>query len=320
MSTFSYCTRTRIGTWNVKTLAQISKLAQVCREMDRYRLEILGLSEVRWKGSGEFRTECNHHLLFSGGTTRNYGVGILLTKSSKKSLMTYNCISDRIIMARFRCKFRNISIIQCYAPTEVDDDEVKDAFYEQLESTTAKLKRSDIKIIIGDFNAKVGSDNKDLETIMGKQGLGNSRNNNGGRLIDFCTTHQLFIGGSKFIHRDIHKYTWDAPNNVTKNQIDHFLISKKFIGSLMDVKAICGADVFSDHQLLVGIVRLRPSVAFQHRTKSRRFNIHRLRDEEVVGKFTENLQSKLNNIEIHNTSWECITNIYKETAEQTLCF
>lgn len=59
-------------------------------------------------------------------------------------------------------------------------------------------------IIIGDFNTKVGSNNSNIRSIMGSQRLGNEHKNNGSRLIDICAAHhQLFIGGTTFIHNDL---------------------------------------------------------------------------------------------------------------------
>lgn len=142
----AYRTRTRIGTWNVRTLAEPSRLAQACREMENYRLDILGLSEVRWKGQGEFRTATGQHFIYCGNNNSHmHGVGILLSSKTKKSLIGFKAISERLISARFRTKYRNITVLQCYAPTEVDEDDVKNAFYEQLDAEIAMTKKKRYK-------------------------------------------------------------------------------------------------------------------------------------------------------------------------------
>ena len=81
-------------------------------------------------------------------------------------------------------------------------------------------------------------------------------NENGERFADLCALNQLVIGGSIFQHKLIHKATWIYLNHVTENQIDHICINK-FRTSWRDVR-VRGADVSSDHHLLVTIVRLRP--------------------------------------------------------------
>ena len=83
-------------------------------------------------------------------------------------------------------RFENTTVIQVYAPTNKSTDDGKDDFYDQLQSTFHTCNRHDIVIVMGDLNAKVDEDNKDMEGIMGKHGLGNI-NDNGERLCDFCS-------------------------------------------------------------------------------------------------------------------------------------
>jgi hypothetical protein len=67
---------------------------------------------------------------------------------------------------------------------------------------------------MGNLNAKVGSDNTHLEQIMGRHGLGD-RNENGEMFVDFCAHNGLVIGGTLFIHKNIHKETWTSPDGHT---------------------------------------------------------------------------------------------------------
>ena len=95
---------------------------------------------------------------------------------------------------------------------------------------------------MGDINAKVGLDNSNCEAAMGKHGSG-SINDNGERLVDFCL--------------DIHKLTWKSPDGRTINQIDHIIINKKWRRPLLDVKVYRGADVSSDHYMLLAKIKLK---------------------------------------------------------------
>lgn len=284
MTKFGFKQRIMIGTWNVQTLSDPSRLEQVCREMNNYNIDILGLSEVRWLNSGSTRTQNGNTFIFSGNNAKHInGVGIILSPMANKALIHYTAVSDRIILARFHSKFRKISVIQCYAPTEVGDDDAKDVFYSQLEAVIHTIPSGDIKILLGDFNAKVGCDNKNLQSVMGSQGLGDIRNDNGERLVDLCARHRLFIGGTKFIHKNIHKYTWESPDGFTYNQIDHIVVSKLFLGCLLDVRTMRGADIASDHKLLVGTFKLRPaSVNWQKGPI--KYNTSRLRNPEVAAR------------------------------------
>ena len=126
-------------------------------------------------------------------------------------------------------------MIQCYAPTN-------DQFYHRLQSVIDNFPERDVTILMGDFNAKIGSDNVGYEEVMGHHGLG-VMNDNGERLADLCALNKLVLGRSVFPHRRIHKATWLSPDQSTENQIDHFCISKKFRRSLQDVRVKRGADV-----------------------------------------------------------------------------
>ncbi|VDP80624.1 unnamed protein product [Schistosoma curassoni] len=85
-----------------------------------------------------------------------------------------------IIKASFKTKNEGITmnIIQCYAPTNHSNDDIKDQFYERLQSIIEKCPRKDLTILMGDLNAKVGIDNTGYEDIMRRHGLG-ERNENG---------------------------------------------------------------------------------------------------------------------------------------------
>nr|KAG5694141.1 hypothetical protein BaRGS_001468 [Batillaria attramentaria] len=118
----------------------------------------------------------------------------------------------------------------------------EDDFYQQLQTVIDRGGAKDMTILMGDFNAKIGSDNTGYENTMGTHGLG-QMNENGECFADFCALNQLVIGGSIFPHKRIHKATWRSPDHVTENQIDHICISRKFRRSWRDVRvmrvAIC---------------------------------------------------------------------------------
>ena len=91
---------------------------------------------------------------------------------------------------------------------------------------------------------------------MSRQGLAN-RNGNGDIFIDLCANYDLIIGGSLFPHTDIHKATWVEPNQRNVNQFGHMAISKKWWRSLLDVRSYRGADVGTDHHLVVAQLKLK---------------------------------------------------------------
>lgn len=151
---------------------------------------------------------------------------------------------------RLKSKYGCISIVQCYAPTNEDKDDIKETFYEELNEMVSSIPKHDVLIVMGDMNTKVGTDNTGVEDVMGKHGAG-AQNDNGERLLDFCLQNSMVIGGTVFQHKQIHKLTWTSPNGKVKNQIDHIMINRKWRTSLQDVRVRRGPDAYSDHYLVV---------------------------------------------------------------------
>ena len=277
-----------LGTWNVRTLLEPGRCAQVAKEMSRYKLKVLGLSEVRWNTFGETRLQTGETLLFSGKENEEdiheNGVGLLLSKEAFKSLLEWEPISERIIKAKFLSKFKNVNIIMCYAPTNTSHEEEKIKFYNQLQDTVNKIPKRDILILMGDMNAKVGKDNTGREREMGTHGLG-MMNENGEIFADFCTFNELVIGGSIFPHKNCHKATWVSPDNKTENQIDHITISHNWRSTLQDVRAKRGADVGSDHHLVIGKLKIKLARKDWAKNKRSRFDLNRLHNPQTKLEF-----------------------------------
>ena len=99
----------KIGQWNVRTMHETGKCAQVVSEMQRFNLDILGISDMRWNGCGKMAAATGETILYSGNH-HEQGVGLIL---SNNSLMEWEPISARIITARFSPKWRNVTVIQC---------------------------------------------------------------------------------------------------------------------------------------------------------------------------------------------------------------
>jgi exonuclease III len=209
----------KIGVWTVRTLRESGRLRQAAACMKSYGLNILGMSKVRWSEFDEMITQDWATFLYSGRlegeNVSREGVGILLDKEARRSLIEWQPVSARITVARFKTNIRNIVIVQCYAPTAVTEDVERQEFYTQLSDILKKQKKKDIIIAGGDLNAKVGQDNEGLEHVMDRHGLG-ERNENGQLFVDFCASHDLVIGGKIFPHKDCHKVTWVSPDHRPK--------------------------------------------------------------------------------------------------------
>ena len=114
--------------------------------------------------------------------------------------------------------------------------------------------QKDVDFIIGDWNAKVGS--QETPGVTGKFGLG-IRNEAGQRLIEFCQDNALVIPNTLFQQHKRRLYTWTSPDGQYGNWIDYILCSKRWRSSLQSSKTTPGADCGSDHELLIAKFRLK---------------------------------------------------------------
>ena len=143
--------------------------------MHRYNLKLLGLCETRWTETGRTRLASGDTIIYSGqeeGQPHTHGVALLMTPEATRALLSWEPVSPRILTARFNSKGRRVTIIQCYAPNNMSDIEDKVHFCEQTQSAIDKVPARDMKILMGDLNVKVGTDNTNGDLIMGRQGTG----------------------------------------------------------------------------------------------------------------------------------------------------
>ncbi|XP_063397237.1 craniofacial development protein 2-like [Mytilus trossulus] len=92
----------KVGCWNVRTMYASGKTYQVVNEMNNYGIDVLGISECRWTGTGNINLRGGETMLYSGQTDRHeYGVALIISKANRKTLMEWQPINERIITARF---------------------------------------------------------------------------------------------------------------------------------------------------------------------------------------------------------------------------
>ncbi|XP_051807750.1 craniofacial development protein 2-like [Acanthochromis polyacanthus] len=227
-------------------------------------------------------------------------------------------VSDRIMMTRFESRFQKVSVVMCYA--EEDD---KDAFYTQLQAVVDKIPKRDILILMGDLNARVGSDNAGREKEMGRNGLG-VMNENGELFADFCAFNELTIGGTLFPHRRCHKATWVSPDHQTENQIDHIAVCQHWRSSLQDVRVKRGADIGSDHHLVIAKLRVRLAVRKRQKNPRVKFDIRKLKRPETKQDFQIALHNRFEALQSEDAettvqrSWTSLRDATVGTCEEVL--
>ncbi|GGD47979.1 hypothetical protein GCM10011358_34760 [Sinisalibacter lacisalsi] len=217
-------------------------------------VDILGISELKWTGVGEFNSD-DRNIYYCGQESliRN-GVTIMVNKRVRNAVLGCNLKNDRMISVHFQGKPFNITVIQVYAPTSNAEEAEVERFYEDLQDLLELTSKKEVLFIIGDWNAKVGSQEK--PGVTGKFGLG-IQNEAGQRLIEFCQENALVIANTLFQQHKRRLYTWTSPDGQHRNQIDYILCSQRWRSSIQSAKTRPGADCGSDHELLIAKFRLK---------------------------------------------------------------
>ena len=134
-----------------------------------------------------------------------------------------------MISVCFQCKPFNIMVIRVCAPTSNAEEAEVEWFYEDLQEFLELTSRKDVLFIIGDWNAKVGS--QEIPGVTGKFGLG-VQNEAGQRLTEFYQENTLVIGNILFQQHKRRLYTWTSPDGQHQNQIDYILCSQRWRSSI----------------------------------------------------------------------------------------
>ena len=132
----------------------------------------------------------------------------MVNKRVQNAVLGCNLKNDRMISVRFQGNPFNITVIQVYAPNSNAEEAEPEWFYEDLQELLELTPKKDVLFIIGDWNAKVGS--QETPGVTGKFVLG-IRNEAGQRLIEFCQENALVIANTVFQQRMRRLYTWTSP-------------------------------------------------------------------------------------------------------------
>ena len=269
---------TRIGCWNVRTLGSLSKqsaqLRAVLDTMKSKNMDLLTLAESHRPGSG-VSSVCDSTFLHSGSpSSHTHGVAVILSLRAKAVWDAAGCVfqpvSEHILRLRLKCHMSYMTVVAVYAPTIPPNSTSEsvgpsEAFYDQLQSSLSSIPSSDLLVILGDFNAHVGSDFSSWISFIGPHGVG-ERNENGERLLDFCAGNLLIITNTWFQHKLLHKVTWFRNGNRSRTgyMIDHVLVNKCFDTNVLDTRVYRSTFHESDHELVVSTLCFKIKAKRRH--------------------------------------------------------
>ena len=205
------------------------KLEVVKQEMARLNIKILGISQLRWSGMGEFKSD-DYYIYYCGQQSlRRNGVAIMINERVQNAVLGCNLKNNRMISVHFQGKPFNITVIQVCALTSNSEEAEVEQFFEDLQNLLELTPKKDVLFIIGDWNAKVGS--QETPRVTGKFDLG-VQNEEGQRLTEFCQENALVIANTLLQQHKRRLYTWTSPDGQHRNQTDYILCSQRWRSSI----------------------------------------------------------------------------------------
>ncbi|XP_033111734.1 uncharacterized protein LOC117112703 [Anneissia japonica] len=257
------CEIFQLGSWNVRTMCpgmnehilmteNIRNSALIDRELDKRHIDIAALQETRLAGTGSIR-EVNYTFYWHGKSSedrREYGVGFAVSNRLIQKIESPVVTSERIISLRLSSKGGFVNIINVYAPTLYANEQDKDTFYDCLNEILARVPHGEKLFIVGDLNARVGSDRVSWPMCLGYHGVGRI-NENGPRLLELCAQRELCITNTYFQGKHRHKVSWRHLRSGHWHQLDLIITRRRDLPSVLHTRTYHSADCDTDHSLVI---------------------------------------------------------------------
>ena len=220
--------------------------------MARVNIDMLGISELKWKGMGEFNSD-DYYIYYCGQESlRRSGLSIKINKRVWNAVLGCHLKNDKMISVHIQGEQFHIMVIQVYALTS--NSEEAEWFCEDLQDLLEWTPKKDILFIIGEWNAKGGG--QETPGVTSKSGLG-VQNEVGQRLTESCQENTLVVANTLFQQHKRRLYMRTSSDDQHWNQVDYILCSQRWRISIQSAKTRLGADCASDHELHIDSFRLK---------------------------------------------------------------
>jgi exonuclease III len=145
----------RFGTWNVRSLYRKGSLKTAARELGKYKLDLVGVEEVRWEKGDTEQAEDYTFFYGQGNGDHQLGTDFFIHKRIVSAVRRVGYITDRMSYIILRGCWCNIIVLNVQTPCEDKGGDVKDSFYEEPGRVSDQFPRHNTNILLGDFNAKI---------------------------------------------------------------------------------------------------------------------------------------------------------------------
>ena len=246
------------------------RIDQVMRELERYRITVAALQETKWFGEAVYKVG-ESIVLAAGrptppvGEPRQRGEGVVITlsgpavKAWKAGGEQWKAWSSRLVTATLqpgRANSDRIHILSCYAPTFAASRADKNKFLDELQQALDAIPPSECYVIMGDFNARVGSRVSVNDQWANVRGLGEI-NDAGCELLTFLSINEETVCNTWFPKWTIHKHTWQHPKSKRWHCIDFAIARQRDQKRCLDACVKRGAECNTNHQLLRIKIRVK---------------------------------------------------------------
>ena len=218
------------------------------------------------------------------------GVGLLIGPRALKTLNSVEKIQPRMMAATFNGNPR-ATIISCYSPTNVSEENELVTFYDELSSLVRSIPKHNMLVIGGDMNAQIGKNGNN------KYSLHNTSNRNGQHLTDFMIENRLSCLNTNYQKREGKLWTYTYANN-TKAQIDYVLMNKKWKNSALNCEAYFSFEgVSTDHRIVTAKIRLSLRKNAKRTATTKHYDWALLNNKDVRDKYVLELRNRFETLQ-----------------------
>ena len=240
----------RIGSLNVGTMER--KALEVVEMMQRRRLEVLCVQEMKWKGDKARQMAGGYKMMHAGGHGRSNGVGVIVSEEISREVERVERLNGRAIAVWMIVEKQLMCVISVYGPQTGRTEAEKQDCRDKVEKMMGLVEVGTMLCVAVDFNAHV-AETGDEESI-GRYGWG-TRTREGQDLVEMVMGNGMVVAGSFFQKGDSHKVTYRSGNH--KTELDLLVVRRQQLCRIKYCKAIAGEYVTTQHKPVVFIVRMQ---------------------------------------------------------------